>query len=82
MISNSIPLGRPGTPDEIARAIVFLASGDSSFIAGIELFFDGGFADLTRLLISCSREECRKPSLSSAAVSGFRGVSDASYRCF
>jgi NAD(P)-dependent dehydrogenase (short-subunit alcohol dehydrogenase family) len=46
MISTSIPLGRPGTPDEIAKAVVFLASDDSSFIAGIELFVDGGFAQI------------------------------------
>jgi NAD(P)-dependent dehydrogenase (short-subunit alcohol dehydrogenase family) len=46
MISASIPLGRPGTPDEIAKAVVFLASDDSSFIAGIELFVDGGFAQI------------------------------------
>ena len=37
-----IPLGRVGTPDEIAKAMVFLASDDSSFISGIELAVDGG----------------------------------------
>ena len=46
MISNSIPLGRFGTPDEIAKAVVFLASDDSSYIAGTELFVDGGFAQV------------------------------------
>jgi NAD(P)-dependent dehydrogenase (short-subunit alcohol dehydrogenase family) len=46
MISGSIPLGRLGTPDEIAKAIVFLASEDSSYITGIELFVDGGFAQV------------------------------------
>ena len=40
------PLGRPGTPDEIAKAVVFLASDDSSFVAGIELFVDGGMAQI------------------------------------
>ena len=45
-MSNSIPLGRFGTPDEIAKAVVFLASDDSSYIAGTELFVDGGFAQV------------------------------------
>jgi NAD(P)-dependent dehydrogenase (short-subunit alcohol dehydrogenase family) len=40
------PLGRTGTPDEVARAVVFLASDDSSFITGIELFVDGGTAQI------------------------------------
>jgi NAD(P)-dependent dehydrogenase (short-subunit alcohol dehydrogenase family) len=44
--SNSVPLGRGGTPDEIAKAVVFLASDDSSYIAGTELFVDGGFAQV------------------------------------
>ena len=46
MISNSVPLGRFGTPDEIAKAVVFLASDDSSYITGAELFVDGGFAQV------------------------------------
>jgi NAD(P)-dependent dehydrogenase (short-subunit alcohol dehydrogenase family) len=46
MISTSIPLGRFGTPDEIAKAVVFLASDDSSYITGTELFVDGGFAQV------------------------------------
>jgi NAD(P)-dependent dehydrogenase (short-subunit alcohol dehydrogenase family) len=46
MIANSIPLGRFGTPDEIAKAVVFLASDDSSYITGTELFVDGGFAQV------------------------------------
>jgi len=45
-ISNTIPLGRFGTPDEVAKAVVFLASDDSSYIAGTELFVDGGFAQV------------------------------------
>jgi NAD(P)-dependent dehydrogenase (short-subunit alcohol dehydrogenase family) len=46
MISNAVPLGRLGTPDEVAKAVVFLASDDSSFITGTELFVDGGFAQV------------------------------------
>jgi NAD(P)-dependent dehydrogenase (short-subunit alcohol dehydrogenase family) len=44
MISNSVPLGRFGTPEEIAKAVVFLASDDASYITGTELFVDGGVA--------------------------------------
>jgi NAD(P)-dependent dehydrogenase (short-subunit alcohol dehydrogenase family) len=46
MISTGVPLGRLGTPDEIAKAVVFLASDDASYITGIELFVDGGFAQV------------------------------------
>src|SRR5262245_56842855 len=46
MISNSIPLGRFGSSDEIARAVMFLASDDASYITGTELFVDGGFAQV------------------------------------
>ena len=46
MLRTTVPLGRLGTPDEIAKAVVFLASDDSSYITGIELFVDGGFAQV------------------------------------
>jgi NAD(P)-dependent dehydrogenase (short-subunit alcohol dehydrogenase family) len=46
VISSSVPLGRFGTPDEIAKAVVFLASDDASYITGTELFVDGGFAQV------------------------------------
>jgi NAD(P)-dependent dehydrogenase (short-subunit alcohol dehydrogenase family) len=45
-LSSNVPLGRFGTPDEIAKAVVFLASEDSSYITGTELFVDGGFAQV------------------------------------
>ena len=43
---DAVPLGRMGTPDEIAKAAVFLASDDSSYVTGVELFVDGGFAQV------------------------------------
>jgi NAD(P)-dependent dehydrogenase (short-subunit alcohol dehydrogenase family) len=46
MLSAAVPLGRLGTPEEIAKAVVFLASDDASYISGIELFVDGGFAQV------------------------------------
>jgi len=45
-IVNRVPMGRFGTPDEIARAAVFLASDDSTFVTGTELFVDGGAAQV------------------------------------
>ena len=46
MISTGVPLGRLGTPDEIAKAVVFLASDDASYVTGTEMFVDGGFAQV------------------------------------
>jgi NAD(P)-dependent dehydrogenase (short-subunit alcohol dehydrogenase family) len=39
-------MGRLGRPEELAKAVVFLASSDASFITGIELFVDGGAAQV------------------------------------
>ena len=44
--ASQVPLGRMGTSDEIAKVAVFLASDDSSFVTGIELFVDGGMAQV------------------------------------
>jgi len=41
-----VPLGRVGRPDDIASAVSFLASDESSYVSGIELFVDGGFAQV------------------------------------
>jgi NAD(P)-dependent dehydrogenase (short-subunit alcohol dehydrogenase family) len=45
-MAAGVPLGRIGAPDEIAKVVVFLASDDSSFVNGIELFVDGGMAQI------------------------------------
>jgi NAD(P)-dependent dehydrogenase (short-subunit alcohol dehydrogenase family) len=45
-ISNAVPLGRLGTPVDVANAVAFLASDESSYITGTELFVDGGFAQV------------------------------------
>lgn len=45
-MAAQVPLGRMGDPDEIAKAAVFLASDDSSYVAGVELFVDGGMAQV------------------------------------
>lgn len=45
-IVNTVPMRRMGTPDEVAKVVLFLASEDSSYITGIELFVDGGLAQI------------------------------------
>src|ERR671910_236295 len=45
LVSN-VPLRRMGTPDEVAKVALFLASEDSSFVTGIELYVDGGMAQM------------------------------------
>jgi NAD(P)-dependent dehydrogenase (short-subunit alcohol dehydrogenase family) len=45
-IVSCIPMGRMGEPDEIAKAALFLASDDSSFVTGLEIFVDGGRAQI------------------------------------
>lgn len=46
MWQAATPLNRIGRPEEVAKAVVFLASGDSSYITGIELFVDGGLSQI------------------------------------
>lgn len=45
-VVKATPMGRMGSPDEVAKAVTFLASEDSSYITGIELFVDGGMAQI------------------------------------
>jgi NAD(P)-dependent dehydrogenase (short-subunit alcohol dehydrogenase family) len=45
-LASAIPMGRVGDPDEVAKAAVFLASDDASFVTGVELFVDGGMRQI------------------------------------
>jgi NAD(P)-dependent dehydrogenase (short-subunit alcohol dehydrogenase family) len=45
-LADTVVMGRLGRPEELAKAVVFLASSDASFITGIELFVDGGAAQV------------------------------------
>jgi len=45
-LAKNVPLGRLGDPDEIAKAVAFLASDDASYVSGVELFVDGGVAQV------------------------------------
>ena len=46
MLASQVPLGRVAEPEEIAKAVLFLASSDASYVNGTELFVDGGMAQV------------------------------------
>jgi NAD(P)-dependent dehydrogenase (short-subunit alcohol dehydrogenase family) len=45
-IITTVPMGRMGSPDEVAKVVSFLASDESSFVTGIDLSVDGGMAQI------------------------------------
>jgi NAD(P)-dependent dehydrogenase (short-subunit alcohol dehydrogenase family) len=45
-LAKTVPLGRMGDPDEIAKVVSFLASDEASYVSGVELFVDGGVAQI------------------------------------
>jgi len=49
-LASVVPMGHLGKPEEIAKAVLFLASSDSSFVNGAELFVDGGLAQIQDLI--------------------------------
>jgi NAD(P)-dependent dehydrogenase (short-subunit alcohol dehydrogenase family) len=53
-IVSTVPMGRMGEPEEVAKVTLFLASDDSSFVTGIELFVDGSRAQILSSVILAS----------------------------
>jgi NAD(P)-dependent dehydrogenase (short-subunit alcohol dehydrogenase family) len=62
MVADSIPIGRVGTPDDIAKAVVFLASDDRSYIAGTELFVGWRFCTSLGRQLTHSPRQARRSS--------------------